>query len=161
MRTSAIPAVFVSMAAGAILAAQVPDPHPAEVRNFRPVTEEMLRNPPAADWPNWRRTDDAWGYSPLTGIDTSNVKGLTLAWSWSMTGGANEATPLVSNGIMYLPNPGGVVQALDAATGDLIWEFRPEPVAGARSGWQGMGEAYSATLRSSPTRCSARRTRRT
>src|SRR5262249_5661225 len=33
---------------------------------------------------------------------------------------------LVYNGVMYLPNPRGVVQALDAATGDLIWEYRPE-----------------------------------
>ena len=124
-------AVVVSAFAGAILAAQVPSPRSAEVRNFRPVTEEMLRNPAPADWPNWRRTDNAWGYSPLTSIDTNNVRTLTLAWSWAMTGGANEATPLVANGIMYLPNPGGVVQALDAATGDLIWEFRPEPPAGA------------------------------
>ena len=40
--------------------------------------------------------------------------------------GAQEATPLVYDGIMYLPNPRGVIQALDAATGDLIWEYRPE-----------------------------------
>ncbi len=39
--------------------------------------------------------------------------------------GANEATPLVYDGIMYLPNPRGVIQALDAATGDLIWQYRP------------------------------------
>ena len=39
--------------------------------------------------------------------------------------GAQEATPLVHDGIMYLPNPRGVIQALDAATGDLIWEYRP------------------------------------
>ena len=141
MRMRPLWTVIVLTAAGAILAAQVPDPRPAEVRNFRPVTEEMLRNPGPGDWPNWRRTDNAWGYSPLTSIDTNNVKSLTLAWSWSMTGGANEATPLVSNGIMYLPNPGGVVQALDAATGDLIWEYRPEPPAGSA---QSSGEAGGA-----------------
>jgi len=39
--------------------------------------------------------------------------------------GAQEATPLVHDGVMYLPNPHGVIQALDAATGDLIWEYRP------------------------------------
>lgn len=39
--------------------------------------------------------------------------------------GAQEATPLVYNGVMFLPNPRGVIQALDAATGDLIWEYRP------------------------------------
>ena len=33
-----------------------------------PVTEDMLRNPPPADWLLWRRTYDAWGYSPLESI---------------------------------------------------------------------------------------------
>ena len=32
----------------------------------------------------------------------------------------------VYDGVMYLPNPRGVIQALDAATGDLLWEYRPE-----------------------------------
>ena len=55
---------------------------------------------------------------------------MQLAWSWAMDDtGANEATPLVHDGIMYLPNPRGVIQALDAATGDLIWEYRPAPEA--------------------------------
>ena len=126
MRTRLVLALIAVVAIGGFLLAQIRDPRPAEVASFRPVTEAMLRNPPPGDWLNWRRTDSAWGYSTLTNIDTRNVKNLTLAWSWAMTGGANEATPLVSNGIMYLPNPGNVVQALDAATGELIWEYRPD-----------------------------------
>src|SRR6476660_10516186 len=99
----------------------------AQVKDFRPVTEAMLRNPAAGDWLNWRRTDNAWGYSPLEQINRQNVRQLQLAWSWSMDDtGAQEAVPLVSDGIMYLPNPRGVIQALDAASGDLIWEYRPE-----------------------------------
>jgi alcohol dehydrogenase (cytochrome c) len=99
----------------------------AQVKDFRPVTEAMLRKPDAADWLNWRRTDNAWGYSPLDRINRQNVQQLQLAWSWAMDDtGANEATPLVHDGVMYLPNPRGVIQALDAATGDLIWEYRPE-----------------------------------
>ena len=106
----------------------------AQVKDFRPVTEAMLRTPAPGDWTNWRRTDNAWGYSPLDQINRQNVGRLQLAWSWAMDDtGAQEATPLVYNGIMYLPNPRGVIQALDAATGDLIWEYRPEnpPPAGA------------------------------
>ena len=99
----------------------------AQVPDFRPVTEETLSNPDPGDWLNWRRTDNAWGYSPLDEIDRENVGQLQLAWSWAMDeGGAQEATPLVYDGIMYLPNPRDVIQALDAATGDLIWEYRPE-----------------------------------
>jgi len=98
----------------------------AQVKEFRPVTETMLRNPAPGDWLNWRRTDNAWGYSPLDQITRQNVTQLQLAWSWAMDDtGANEATPLVYDGIMYLPNPRGVIQALDAATGDLIWQYRP------------------------------------
>src|SRR2546427_4622752 len=98
----------------------------AQVKEFRPVTETMLRNPAPGDWLNWRRTDNAWGYSPLDQINKQNVSQLQLTWSWAIDNtGAQEATPLVYDGIMYLPNPRGVIQALDAATGDLIWEYRP------------------------------------
>ena len=99
----------------------------AQVKESRPVTEAMLRNPAAGDWLNWRRTDNAWGYSPLDQINRQNAGQLQLAWSWAMDDtGAHEATPLVHDGIMYLPSPRGVIQALDGATGDLIWEYRPE-----------------------------------
>ena len=104
-----------------------------QVPDFRSVTEETLRDPAPGDWLNFRRTDDAWGYSPLDEIDRDNVGQLQLAWSWAMDEtGAQEATPLVYDGIMYLPNPSDVIQALDAATGDLIWEYRPEVEGGRR-----------------------------
>ncbi len=97
----------------------------AQVQSFRPVTEAVLRNPAPGDWLNWRRTDNAWGFSPLDQINRQNVPQLQLAWSWAMDAGAQETTPLVYDGVMYLPNPHGVIQALDAATGDLLWEYRP------------------------------------
>jgi len=110
----------------------------AQVKDFRAVTEAMLRNPAPGDWLNWRRTDNAWGYSPLDQINRQNVPRLQLAWSWAMDStGAQEATPLVHDGVMYLPNPRGVIQALDASTGDLLWEYRPE---GAKSLTGGSGD---------------------
>jgi alcohol dehydrogenase (cytochrome c) len=99
-----------------------------EVPNYVPVTDEMLRNPPAGDWLMARRNYQAWSHSPLTEITRANVKDLRLAWSWSMNeGGANQTNPLVHNGIMYLANTMNMVQALDAATGDLIWENQVGP----------------------------------
>src|SRR5206468_10101034 len=98
----------------------------AQVRNFKPVTDAMLENPDPGDWINWRRTLNAWGYSPLQQINKQNVHQLQLAWTWAMAPGDSEPTPLVYNGVMYLPNPRGVVQALDAATGDFIWEYKKE-----------------------------------
>lgn len=98
------------------------------VKNYTPVTDEMLRNPPASDWLMVRRNYQAWSNSPLTQVNASNVKDLQLVWSWSMgEGGANEPTPIVHNGTIYLTNPGNVVQALDGKTGDLIWENRIGP----------------------------------
>lgn len=94
-----------------------------EIPNFRPVTDEMLRAPPPADWLMFRRTYDGWGYSPLDAVTTDNVHDLELAWVWSMADGSNQPTPLVYDGTMYLTNPGNMIQALDAATGDVIWQY--------------------------------------
>jgi len=100
------------------------------VSDFKPVTEAMLLNPEPADWPNWRRTLDGWGYSPLNHINKQNVHQLRLVWSWALHDGQSQPTPLVSNGVMYVPIPGGGVQALDAATGDLHWEYKSAPAGG-------------------------------
>ena len=88
------------------------------------VTDELLRRPPAADWLAWRRTRDNQGYSPLDQITRENVGELELAWVLAMREGQNQTSPLVHDGVMFLANPGNVVQAIDAATGDLIWEYR-------------------------------------
>jgi alcohol dehydrogenase (cytochrome c) len=95
-----------------------------EVKDFKPVTEAMLANPDPADWPSWRRTLDGWGYSPLKQINAQNVHQLQLVWSWTLSPGLSQPTPLVSGGLMFVPSPGGGAQALDAATGDLLWEYK-------------------------------------
>ena len=100
-----------------------------EVKNYQPVTDAMLRDPDPGDWLMIRRNYQAWSNSPLTQIGTNNVKDLQLVWSWAMMdgAGANEPTPIVHNGIMFLANIGNIVQALDARTGELIWENRIGP----------------------------------
>lgn len=94
-----------------------------EVQNFTPVTDHMLRQPPAADWLSWRRTLDAQGHSPLHQITRENVHELKLAWVVAMREGSNQVTPLVHDGVMFLTNPGNIIQALDAEVGELIWEY--------------------------------------
>jgi len=89
-----------------------------------PVTDAMLADPDPADWLMWRRTFDHWAYSPLAQIDTQNVNELALVWTRGLGPGDQEGTPLVHDGVMFFPNPNDVMQALDAATGDLIWEYR-------------------------------------
>ena len=97
---------------------------PGEVKNYVPVTDAMLRNPDPNDWLMIRHDYHATNYSTLNQITTRNVKDLKLQWVWSMNEGENEVSPVVHNGIMYINNPGDIVQALDARTGDLIWENR-------------------------------------
>ena len=93
-------------------------------RDFAPVTDAMLENPDPADWLSWRRTLDGWGHSPLDQITTDNAHRLQLAWSWGLAAGSQQTTPLVHDGVMYVANPGEIVQALDAVTGELLWEYR-------------------------------------
>jgi PQQ-dependent dehydrogenase (methanol/ethanol family) len=89
-----------------------------------PVTDAMLQKPDPANWLMWRRTLDSWGFSPLDQINRDNVRSLTMVWSRAMTAGIQEATPLVYDGVMYLPNPSDVIQAIDAKSGDLRWEYQ-------------------------------------
>jgi alcohol dehydrogenase (cytochrome c) len=98
--------------------------------DFEPLTAERLANPDPADWPAMRRNPHAHSYSPLDQVDTSNVGNLTLEWVWNMHEGDSEPSPLVYNGIVYLINSGNVVQALDGASGELIWEHWSGPANG-------------------------------
>ena len=93
---------------------------------FVPVTDSILQTPPPEDWLMWRRTLDSWGYSPLSQINRDNVDTLRLVWTRGLNRGNQQGTPLAYNGVLYMPNPGDVIQALDAVTGDLLWEHRRE-----------------------------------
>ena len=96
--------------------------------DFVPVTDAMLQDPAPADWLMWRRTLDGWGYSPLDQVDRANVGDLRMVWSRALGGGNQQSTPLVYDGVLYMPNPRDVIQAIDAVTGDLLWEYRrPRP----------------------------------
>ena len=92
--------------------------------DFIPVTDAMLRDPAPADWLMWRRTLDGWGYSPLDQVTRENVDELRLVWSRALGPGSQQGTPLAYDGVLYMPNPRDVIQAIDAATGDLQWEYR-------------------------------------
>ncbi len=110
---------LLAAALGAIASTMV-----AAQPTLRPVTDAMLQNPEPGEWLSWRRTLNHWGYSPLTQIDKRNVAQLRLVWTRPLAQGVQEGTPLVHDGVLFFPNPNDVTQAIDAATGDLIWEYR-------------------------------------
>lgn len=94
--------------------------------HFTPVTDETLRDPQPGDWLTWRRTYDDTGFSPLKQINRSNVGTLHVAWAFSLPNGPNEGTPLVHDGVLFLQSYGDRVQAFDAATGDILWQYARE-----------------------------------
>jgi alcohol dehydrogenase (cytochrome c) len=103
------------------------------VDNFVPVTDEVLRNPAPGDWPMIRRDYGASSFSPLSQITASNVSQLQLAWIWPMRdGGTNQPAPLVYRGTIFVNNPDGVVQAINARDGSLIWEYRVDAAIASR-----------------------------
>ena len=88
----------------------------------------MLRKPDPGDWLMFRGNYHGWSHSALKEITSANVGDLELAWVWAMSeGGANQSHPIVHNGVLYLLNPNNIVQALDAKSGNLIWEQRAGP----------------------------------
>ena len=98
----------------------------AQVFEYESVTDELLQQPPTEEWLSWRGTPRSWGYSALNQINRENVSELQLVWSWAIDDtGSAQAAPLVHDGVMFVPAPRGVIQALDATNGDLLWEYRP------------------------------------
>ena len=97
----------------------------------------MQSRPAGSDWPMYRHDYAGTGYSPLTQISARNVSTLTRAWTYRLQsdnppapaaggrggagGGVNsQATPIVINGVMYLPAADRIV-ALQPETGKEIW----------------------------------------
>ncbi|HEY0267544.1 MAG TPA: PQQ-binding-like beta-propeller repeat protein, partial [Rhizomicrobium sp.] len=97
---------------------------PHAIIDLAPVGDAVLTHPDPSDWIMMRGNYQGWGFSPLDQIGKTNVKGLQLAWARAMESGINEATPIVYKGVMFLGNPNDVIQAIDAATGDLLWQYR-------------------------------------
>jgi alcohol dehydrogenase (cytochrome c) len=91
------------------------------VAHYTPLTEAMLTHPSDDEWPMFRRNYQGWSYSPLNQVNAKNVGMLQLKWAWAMReGGTNEASPLVHDGVLFLANTQGVVQALDTRTSGAI-----------------------------------------
>jgi len=94
------------------------------VPNYAPITDAMMLHPPASDWLMHYGNYAGWSHSPLKQINAVNVRNLQLRWVWSMDDGERQQiTPLVHDGVMFVSNNiTNRVQALNAKTGDLVWE---------------------------------------
>ncbi len=98
----------------------------AQPSDFPPVTDAMLESPAPGDWLMWRRTQDSWGFSPLSEIDRSNVRKLGLVWTRPLAEGTSDITPLAYGGMLFVPQVSDIIEAFDAATGDRHWRYERE-----------------------------------
>jgi alcohol dehydrogenase (cytochrome c) len=91
--------------------------------DFAPITNERLHHPEPGDWISYRRTYDVTAFSPLTEINRRNVDDLRVVWAYTMRDNSRwVVTPIVANGLMYVPEGTGRLVAFDALTGELVWE---------------------------------------
>jgi len=104
-----------------------------------PVDDAALKSPLPGDWLMWRRTYDGHGFSPLKQINRKNAAALTPAFTWSLAISPNEVTPVAHDGVLFVAS-GGRVEALDGATGAVLWRYVRPRISTA--------QATSATLRS-------------
>src|SRR2546421_453669 len=76
------------------------------------------------DWPVYGGAPENNHYSTLAQINRSNVKHLTVAWSFdTQEEGGLQTSPIIVAGVLYGITPTQKVFALDAATGELLWKF--------------------------------------
>ena len=118
----------------------------------------------SGDWPMYRHDLAGTGFSPLAQITAANVATLTQAWTYSLQGDAStapagrggagagvnsQATPIVVNGVMYLPAANRIV-ALETDTGKELWQ---SPVSGGAPSRRGAGPCqHACTDRAHPPR---------
>ncbi|MDE0109318.1 MAG: pyrroloquinoline quinone-dependent dehydrogenase [Bryobacterales bacterium] len=101
------------------------------------------------DWRHYGGSLGATRYSELDQINRSNVSDLKVAWVHA-TGDSQdrpatkiECTPIVVDGRMYVTTAQVQVRALDATTGEMLWNFDPfEGIRMRRSKGVNRGVAY-------------------
>ena len=66
-------------------------------------------------------------FSTLDQVNDSNVAELGVAWTFDTDSFRGlEATPLVHDGVIYATRPWSSVFALDARTGEKLWDYDPQ-----------------------------------
>lgn len=79
------------------------------------------------NWMSHGRTYGEQRFSPLAKVNTRNVGGLGLAWTYRLDVDRGvEATPIVVDGVMYTTGAKSIVYALDAINGKLLWKYDPQ-----------------------------------
>ena len=111
-------------------------------------TPDELAATPMENWINNGGANNNQRYSGLDQINTSNVANLKEAWHIHLDGSgmaakySAEGTPIVYNGVMYIPTGNSDVFAVDATNGQRIWTHlsgMEQTINTACCGWDNRG----------------------
>lgn len=93
------------------------------------INAASLDGSAGANWPHFGGSQAAWRYSELDQVNRDNVAQLRPAWLFHTDdyGDGLTSTPIVIDGVMYLSTPSNWIYALDAASGEKLWEYRYTP----------------------------------
>jgi alcohol dehydrogenase (cytochrome c) len=117
-REFAVLALAVSFSAVSIVAQQGQAPVVADVNVS---ADDLLAQPPGANWTSYNGDDTGRRYSGLREITSANVAQLRAAWIFHPSNSERlEVTPVVVNGVMYVTAANHAF-ALDARTGRVLW----------------------------------------
>ena len=125
----------------------------AAAGGFAPLVQRSLAAGRSQDWPHYGGDAEASRYSSLSEINAANVSNLKVAWAHhsakenSRYRGSVECTPVVADGVMYIVGAELAVEALNAATGKLLWTFAPISGGATRARAHPLGGAVSARKR--------------
>jgi glucose dehydrogenase len=130
-----------ALAAGMAFACALPGTPSGESATQASVAVAANAKYDSGKWKYWGGDAGQTRYAPLDQIDASNVGRLKIAWRWTAeaTGDASssnfKATPLLDDGVLYVPWLNHGAAAINAGTGKTLWTFEPQPAdIGGRAG---------------------------
>ena len=119
------------------------------------ITETTPTASVEGEWGAYSADNSHSKYSPLDQIDASNVAELEIAWKRPALDAYYSAmnprqrydprwlsAPIVKNGIAYVPNGVGLVEAFNPGTGETIWVQEPHSGVEGLPGKATRGVAY-------------------
>jgi quinohemoprotein ethanol dehydrogenase len=108
-----------------------------------------LTKPPGSEWLTYGGSLTNQRYSTLDQLTPANVKGLNGQWAIHLGSGIGtkysfEATPLMQDGVLYIPTGNDDIFAVDARTGSLLWQWKSgldQNITTVCCGWDNRGVA--------------------
>jgi quinoprotein glucose dehydrogenase len=125
-------AAVCALAAAMAFACALPTA-PAARATQADIAADVFRKYDSTEWKYWGGDGGQTRYAPLDQINASNVDRLKIAWRWSAdtsgdAGSSNyKSTPLLDDGVLYVPWLNHGMAAIDAGSGKTIWTFEPQP----------------------------------